>query len=186
MWTMAKRDLIQQLDTAVQAMLHGSSAPAGPEVTELLRIASYVRDLPDPEFRNRLKEKIMLQTEVKPSWIFHTVTPYLHPASVTKLIAFLKATFGAEALEGHGEVREGRIPHAVVRIGDTILEMGEPPQPEPTSLRAYVHDVDETYRRALAAGAVSLYAPVDQSYGDRAAGVEISRERHALRRLRAL
>ena len=171
---MAERDLIQQLDGAVEAMLHGSSAPAGPEVTGLLRIASYLRDLPDPEFRNRLKEKIMLQTETKTSWIpqgFHSVTPYLHPASAAKLIDFLKATFGAEE-RGRYPDASGRIPHAEVRIGDSILEMGEPPQPLPTSLRAYVHNVDEAYRRALAAGAASLYEPVDQSYGDREAGVK--------------
>lgn len=171
---MSERDLIQQLDSAVEAMLDGSSAPAGPEVTELLRIARYVRDLPDPEFRNRLKERIMLQAEAKPSWIpqgFHTVTPYLHPASAAKLIDFLKATFGAEELARYPDP-SGRIPHAEVRIGDTILEMGEPPQSAPTSLRAYVRDVDEAYRRALAAGAESLYEPVDQSYGDREAGVK--------------
>jgi PhnB protein len=170
---MTEGDLIRQLDADVEAMLQGSAAPANGETGELLRIASRLRDLPDEEFRKRLKERIMLQQETEVNWIpegFHAVTPYLHPASAAKLIDFLKATFGAEERGRHPDA-SGRIMHAEVKIGDSIVEMGEPPQPQPTSLRAYVHDVDEVYRRALAAGAVSLNEPVDQSYGDREAGV---------------
>lgn len=173
---MAERDLIEQLDRAVEAMLRGGSAPAGPEVTELLRIARHIGDLPDVEFRNHLKERIMQQTETMPkiNWIpegFHTVTPYLHPASAAQLIDFLKATFDAEELARYADP-SGRIAHASVRVGDSILEMGEPPQAQPTSLFAYVRDVDESYRRALRAGATSLYEPVDQSYGNREAAVK--------------
>ena len=51
---MAKRDLIQQLDQALSA----ASAAAGPEVTELLRIAGFVRDLPGVDFRARLKTEL--------------------------------------------------------------------------------------------------------------------------------
>jgi hypothetical protein len=47
---MPERDLIQQLDRAVEAMLAGSPAAAGPEVTELVRIAGWLRDLPDEDF----------------------------------------------------------------------------------------------------------------------------------------
>lgn len=171
---MAERDLIQELDLAIERMLGGGASPSDPELAPLLRIARLVRDLPDEEFRNRLKEELMTQAEPKVSWIpegFHTVTPYLHPASASQLIDFLKSTFGAEELGRYPDV-SGRIMHAAVRIGDSIIEMGEPEQPQPASLRAYVRDVDEVYRRALDAGAISLYEPVDQGYGDREAGVK--------------
>jgi len=173
---MVERDPSLELDLAVEAMLHGGAppAPARAEWSGLLRIAAELRDLPDPEFRNRLKEQIMTQTELKVDWIpqgFHTVTPYLHPANAARLIDFLKATFGAEEMARYSD-SSGGIMHAAVKIGDSIVEMGEPPEPQPTSLRAYVHDVDAIYRRALDAGAESLYAPVDQSYGDQEASVK--------------
>jgi PhnB protein len=44
-------------------------------------------------------------------------------------------------------------------------------EPTPTGLHLYVPDADQVYRAALEAGAESLYAPVDQPYGDREAGV---------------
>ena len=111
-------------------------------------------------------------------WIptgFHTLTPYLHPSPEAKLIDFLKNAFGA--VENFRAPRpDGTVMHAQLKIGDSIIELGEVPANEPspkgTPLRTYVHSVDETYRRALDAGAVSLYEPVDQSYGDREAAVE--------------
>ena len=171
---MAERDPFLELDLAVEAMLHGGPAPAGSEWSGLLRIATRLRDLPDEEFRNRLKENIMTQTQTKVNWIpegFHTVTPYLHPANAARLIDFLKATFGAEEMGRHPDP-SGRIMHASVKIGDSFVEMGEPPEPQPTSLRAYVHDVDAAYRRALDAGAASLYEPVDQPSGVRESAVK--------------
>jgi PhnB protein len=65
--------------------------------------------------------------------------------------------------------------HAKIRIGDSIIEMGEAHgqwQPMPTALYMYVPDVDAVYNRALEAGATSLSVPVDQPYGYRNAGVE--------------
>jgi PhnB protein len=42
--------------------------------------------------------------------------------------------------------------------------------PRPCNLHVYVPDADAAYRRALDAGASSLYAPMDQPYGDREGG----------------
>ena len=69
---------------------------------------------------------------------------------------------------------DGPIVHAKIRLGDTILEMGEahgPYGPMPTGLHYYVADVDAVYERALKAGGTSISAPKDQPYGDRSAGV---------------
>jgi PhnB protein len=103
----------------------------------------------------------------------HTVTPYLTIEGAGKLIEFLKAALDAEEVERHEEPN-GRIAHAKMRIGDSIIEMSEARdqwQPMPMSLHLYVPDTDALYERAIAAGATSVRPPADQPYGDRAAGV---------------
>jgi len=99
---------------------------------------------------------------------YHAVTPYLVVRGVRKLIEFLKQAFDAKETEfvdmGNGHV------HAEVRIGDSIVMMGEA-EPAPASLYLYVNDVDATYKRALQAGAASRSEPTDHFYGDRSAGV---------------
>jgi uncharacterized glyoxalase superfamily protein PhnB len=70
---------------------------------------------------------------------------------------------------------DGTVHHAEVKIGDSIVMMGEPAEPakaRPSSLYLYVPDVDAAYKAALAAGAKSLMEPADQFYGDRSGGVE--------------
>ena len=65
--------------------------------------------------------------------------------------------------------------HAEVKIGDSIIMMGEPTaecKPMPAMIHLYVPDADATYRRALAAGAKSVREPADQFYGNRSGGVE--------------
>jgi PhnB protein len=101
------------------------------------------------------------------------VTPYLHPRGAARMIDFLKRAFGAEEV-ARAESPDGTIVHAKVRIGDSILEMGEahgPYQPMPCALHLYVKDTDALYVRALRAGASSIEEPVDKPYGDRSAGV---------------
>jgi uncharacterized glyoxalase superfamily protein PhnB len=104
---------------------------------------------------------------------YHAVTPYLVNQGVAKVIAFAKAAFGATVKEEHAGPN-GTVMHAEIVIGDSIVMLGEaggPHPPVPAMLYLYVKDVDETYRRAVAAGAVSVSAPADQFYGDRNAGV---------------
>ena len=103
-----------------------------------------------------------------------TVNSYLHPAGADQLIDFLKRAFEAQELDVHREGAGGRIQHATIRLGDTVLEMGEAHGqygPMPTGLHYYVPDVDAVYDRALKAGATSISAPTDQPYGERGAGI---------------
>jgi PhnB protein len=104
---------------------------------------------------------------------FHTVTPYLVIQRADRLIEFLKGAFAA--VERDRTVNgSGRIMNAIVQIGDSIVMMGEATeqfQAAPTSLCLYVPDADDTYRRALVAGGVSIREPATQFYGDRSAGV---------------
>ena len=104
-----------------------------------------------------------------------TVNSYLHAAGADKLIGFLKQAFGGEEIEVYRPDAGGPVVHAKVRLGDTILEMGEARGqygPMPMGLHFYVPDVDAAYRGALEAGATSISAPADQPYGERGAGVQ--------------
>ena len=112
---------------------------------------------------------------------YHSLQPYLIFADAAKAIAFY-----AEAFGGREKMRmqdaKGRIVHAEVAIGDSVVMMADE-HPEigaysaahyngsPVSLMLYVEDCDTTYRAALAAGATSLREPADQEYGDRMSGV---------------
>jgi PhnB protein len=119
-----------------------------------------------------------IATHRGPSYIpqgLRTITPCLHPVGAGQLIEFLKQAFGAEEIEVHRAQEGGPVKHATIRLGDTILEMGEahgPYGPMPAGLHFYVPDVDAAYHRALEAGATSISAPVDQPYGERGAGVQ--------------
>lgn len=103
------------------------------------------------------------------------VTPFLHPVGAAALIDFMKQAFAAEEVSRE-QSPEGMIHHAMVRIGDSMIEMGEAhgelAQPMPPALYLYVADLDATYERALKAGATSLQEPTVQGYGDRTAWVK--------------
>jgi PhnB protein len=103
-----------------------------------------------------------------------TVNVYLHPNGAAELIEFLKSAFGAEEVAVYREPPTGPVVHAKIRIGDSIVEMGEAHglyQPMPTMFFLYVDDVDAWYQRAVDAGATSIGEPKNQPYGDRSGGV---------------
>ncbi|HUI73709.1 MAG TPA: VOC family protein [Candidatus Acidoferrum sp.] len=100
---------------------------------------------------------------------FQTVTPYLVVPGVAKLIDFLHAVFGAEE-KFRSPRPDGSIQHAEVRIGDSIVEMGEPLKEKwdqmPAALHCYLPNVDAIYERAVKAGANILTKPTQMDYGD--------------------
>ncbi len=102
------------------------------------------------------------------------VTPVLHPRGAPQLIQYLQQAFGAEQVERH-ESPPGTVVHAKIRIGDSMVELGEahgPVQPMPTWFYLRVPDVDAVYRRATEAGGTPLSEPQDQFYGDRTGTVQ--------------
>ena len=103
---------------------------------------------------------------------FHTVTPYIVVPGIARLIEFLEQAFGAQRREVMKR-EDGSIAHASLTLGDSILEMGESIDKKsmPMTFHVYISNVDELYRRALAAGAKSLSEPTDQFYGERSAGL---------------
>ena len=102
----------------------------------------------------------------------HSVTPYLVVDDAEKVIEFVKAAFGAQEMF-RMDGPDGKIAHAEVTIGDSIVMIGNAGESEamPTTLYLYVEDTDAAYRQAVQAGGTSFEEPADQFYGDRRAAV---------------
>jgi PhnB protein len=107
----------------------------------------------------------------------HSITPYLVAENAPVLMEFMKEAFGAE--ENYRTIGSAGGVHGEIRIDDSTLMVGggSPElawrgEPRPAALHMYVEDVDAVYERALAAGGISMGAPVDQEYGERSAGVK--------------
>src|SRR5437899_3169457 len=113
---------------------------------------------------------------------YHAVTPYLIVSDAGKAIEFYKRGLGAQEImrmPGPG----GRIMHAEVKIGDSIVMLGEEPPDKPTlrapqaaglqtaSLYLYVPNVDTAFKRALDAGAKAVQPVTDMFWGDRIAQI---------------
>jgi PhnB protein len=111
---------------------------------------------------------------------YHTVTPYLTVVNADHQIEFLRKAFGAEVTYEMRDV-QGGIRHAEVRIGDSMVMVGQARDqfaPRPTNLYLYVPDCDDFYRKALAANGKSIQEPTFHEYGDRSAGIEDSEGNH--------
>lgn len=105
---------------------------------------------------------------------YSTVSPYLLVEDVAALIDFLQQSFEAEEIRRMRRP-DGSIQHAEVRIGDSVVMMGESTDefaPMPAMLHVYVDAVDAVYERALDAGALSIEKPADKPDGDRRGGVQ--------------
>jgi len=181
---MSEEARIDRLAEALEGMLADPRAPlpsGDAELTELVRIAHDLRDLPSPSFRVRLGADLSRRAAMSATVTgtttrqgIRSVTPYLAVRPAVELIEFMKRAFGAEELVRTTGSAGGV--HAEVRIGDTRVMIGGGDAwggaPTPTGLHLYVPDADQVYRAALEAGADTLYGPVDQPYGDREASVK--------------
>lgn len=107
----------------------------------------------------------------------HSLTPHLVCAGAAEAIEFYKAAFGAvEEMRMPGP--EGKLMHAMVRIGDSpLMLVDEMPQwgalgpkslkGSPVTIHLQVADVDAVVARAVKAGA-KITMPVDDAFwGDR-------------------
>ena len=104
---------------------------------------------------------------------YPVVSPYLIVGNTVELLKFIGTVFDSEEL-AQTHRADGSIMHAQVRLGGSIIMMGETEDETrrmPGSLGVYVDDADAIYQRAIDAGAASMMEPTDQFYGDRLAGV---------------
>ncbi len=110
----------------------------------------------------------------------HTVTPRLVVRDGAAAIDFYVQAFAAEEIGERFVDPEGRVIHAEVRIGDSVVMITEEssdgaPATSPQShsgrvsaiMATYWEDVDVAWERALTAGAEVIYPLEDQFYGER-------------------
>ena len=101
---------------------------------------------------------------------YSTYTPYYVVDGATEFIEFLKKAFGAEETV-RMPAPGGRIGHAEVRIGSSMLMLadGSPPEHPTRQFNGmlYVNDVDTAFKTAIAAGAKGERQPENMFYGDR-------------------
>ncbi|MGF1596942.1 MAG: VOC family protein [Acidimicrobiales bacterium] len=109
---------------------------------------------------------------------YRTITATLAVDGAAGAIEFYRNVFGATErlrMSAPGD----KVAHAELEIGDSVLMLADEfPEADffgpsrfggtPIALSVYVDDVDATFARALAAGAVAIRPPEDQFYGDRA------------------
>lgn len=106
---------------------------------------------------------------------YHSLTPYLIVKNAGKAIEFYKKAFAAvELLRWPGP--DGKIMHAQLRIGDSILMLADefpgmhakaPETAQGQFQYLYTQDADAVVKTAAAAGAKILQAVEDHFYGDR-------------------
>ena len=100
---------------------------------------------------------------------YNQVSPYLIIDGAADTMDFLINAFDAERLR-HFPSDNGRVMHAEVRIGDSVIMLADGNEgwpPISAHVHVYLPDVDEAYRRALEAGAESVQEPVRKEDEDR-------------------
>ena len=105
---------------------------------------------------------------------YTSVSPYLIVDGAERTIDFLRSVLGATEIRRFPD-SSGKLIHAEVRIDDTVVMLADGTAgwpPVPSYVHVYVTDVDAVYRRALAAGADSVQAPVKKEDADKRGGVK--------------
>lgn len=108
---------------------------------------------------------------------FHTITPSLIVRDAAKAIDFYKKALGAEERMRMASP-DGKIGHAELKIGDSIIFLSEESQQmgtkspqtlggSSTYLYLYVEDVDSSFKRAVDAGGKVTMPVTDMFWGDR-------------------
>ncbi len=106
---------------------------------------------------------------------FRSITPYLVATDAANLINFYKKVFQAEERARYNVPNSNAIMHCELRIGDSVIELGDGNEKYPASpmeLHLYVPDVNAVYERAVAAGAAIRQDLTTQDYGDREASID--------------
>lgn len=97
---------------------------------------------------------------------YRTVMPYLIVEDAAAFLEFTKTVFGAEEKMNTRD-KEG-IRHAEITIGDSTIMLGQsggPWEPQPAGLYINVDSADETYQKALNAGATTIMELSNENYG---------------------
>jgi uncharacterized glyoxalase superfamily protein PhnB len=114
---------------------------------------------------------------------FHRVTPICVFKDARRAIEFYRRAFGAEELYVMPGADGKGVMHAEIRIGDSIIMVGEehPQEPHrsaetlggsPVGFYLYLENADEAFATALAAGAVARMPVQEMFWGDRVGTVQ--------------
>lgn len=105
---------------------------------------------------------------------YTTVSPYLVVSDAKATMRFLEAVLAGQVLRSFQDPT-GRVMHAEVRVGDSIVMLGEASAGWPavsSHVHVYVKDVDATYALALEQGADAVQVPVKKDDEDKRGGVK--------------
>ena len=98
---------------------------------------------------------------------YNRLMPYLIVPDAYAFMAFMKEVFGATE-QRLVPRSEGVIMHGELRIGDAVIMFADVTTEflaKPAGMFIYVANVNDTYQKAMAAGAASLMEPMQQPYG---------------------
>ena len=109
---------------------------------------------------------------------YHTLTPFLTVRDAERAIEFYQQAFGAELRGPVAKGPDGKVMHAEMKIGDSIIMLSDEfpdfgalsPQSIGGSgmgLHIYLDGVDAAFDRAVKAGATVEMPVMDQFWGDR-------------------
>ena len=109
---------------------------------------------------------------------YHAVTVSLTTSNATEAIAFYKAAFGAQDKDAPMTTPDGKVAHAELTIGDSILMLSDefPDQGgtsaatlggSPVALHMYTADVDAAFATATGAGGKEVKPPTAEFWGDK-------------------
>jgi PhnB protein len=107
------------------------------------------------------------------------ITPYLYYEDVDRALRFLAKAFGLRKYGAPMRGPDGKINHAVMKVGDAMIMMGRPPSgyrnpkrlgQATQSLLINVKGVDKHFERARKARAGILEEPTNTEYGHRRYG----------------
>ena len=108
---------------------------------------------------------------------YHSITPNLVSSNANADIEFYKKAFGATEKGGRALGPDGKVMHAELKIGDSVIFVndnmgpasarGSEPKAHPIQLHLYVEDADTVFNRAVQAGA-RVEMPLQNTFwGDR-------------------
>jgi PhnB protein len=174
------RAAAERLEDLVSQFLSGraQASPTDSELAGLIEVADALRGMPDESFRAHLSAQIERRTAMT-STTGHvpvglgTVTPFLIVTDAVAAIELYKDVFGAWEVDRTSDPA-GRFVHATLRIGDSMVEMGQHAEVStldlerlpPVGMHLHVEDVHAVVARAQAAG-VRVLRPIErQPYGD--------------------
>ena len=103
---------------------------------------------------------------------YSTVCPYLIVKDAEKQMTFLQEVFNGKLKECIRNA-DGSVAHAEVRIGDSIIMLGQESEQFPAytnSNYVYVENADEAYKKGIALGGTGIMEPADRFYGNREGG----------------